>query len=1000
MDKEGLVLYSNFAWSQVFDDFTNKAAPHLCDLVLLAERCRLWDWLQPAIETSALLTRADDGSGPVALLRGRANGVGTLLVSTADRSARPDAQDAFEPLDDTRPFGLWELNAKTGQPWMSAGLLRLHGRDLALLPKEAPASPRDILRLYPKPERQRLYGFLRDLGAAPPGPFRTLTLSGPRGTQHQVEIHGRADAQGRGLLGLVQNVTGPFDREAEPVQLAALASITSNGVILTDRENRIRWINKGFTALLGYRLADVLGKTTQEALPSVHADPAVMVHLNETRAAFRGTTIEVLNRHIDGRDRAMVLDLQPTRSENGTVTGYIYLLTDIDALRRAEHELRTAEALASRAQQRFVSAIEALDDAFVLFDGDDHMVLCNQRYRDAFGYLGDLVQPGVSFETLLRASVEHGEPKLSLGRKATWLAERMDDHRSPKYETERFLGGRWIRIVEKQTEEGGMVGLRIDITELKEKQAELEAARKAQEAQRELLETTLDRLGQAVHVFDADQRLIYFNQRFLQMMRLPASVVRLGVRAEDILRFRFERGDFGDVDFNAFLHRRLGLLAGATSHSFVAEQPDGRMLQIDGNPLPSGGMVSTYQDITREETLRNDLRRARSEAEAANDAKSRLIASVSHEIRTPLNGVLGMAQALRDTDLSEQQSEMLDLIESSGRSLVAILNDVLDLSKIEAGKFELTPAPFDLAQLVREVERNHSLRASERRLAFRISADAAALGWYRGDAVRVRQILDNLLTNAFRYTQSGGVYLSVDRIVERSPDGGHQQVVFTVRDTGIGIARARLKDLFRPFSQADDASCRPRGGTGLGLAITRELCEMMDGSIEVESEIGVGSTFRARISLEPTQMRKTEAAKEPITRQLLARLGLRILVAEDNATNQVVVRHMLRKINARLTIASNGEEALQAWAPGRFDVMLLDISMPLRDGAEVAAEIRRAEAETGAPRTPIAALTAHAMAHEIGAYLAAGMDLHIAKPMREEALLDALAKLVLPKDAL
>ncbi|MEM9198099.1 MAG: PAS-domain containing protein [Pseudomonadota bacterium] len=984
-DMLGRVRYCNPSWYAAF----GAALAPGCDLaqiLSLPARGRLAAWLAGQIAED-LHTHPVSESGPFKLRRLAEQMVDdSILICAVDTTTLQHERQRLSRVEQAAGLGSWELGATLSDLTLSSGVLRLHDA----------AGLRNVMRCYPPVERRRLYRELRSLVQHQLPIDVLLTMRGAAGRQ----VRCRAwieDAAPDRVCGTVQDVTDEANTARKLRRFGAIAKTLSTCVVLTDLDNRIEWVNEGFVRLFGIRLEEACGLTPRDLQLSDVADPSMLAYFSECRRTGQHGSAEVFNRDRTGRELEVLIDMQPTHDEMGALSGFLYILTEIGARKRAERELRAAEAAATTARARLVSAIEALDDAFVLFDADDRLILCNERYRQQHAYLGELIKPGVTFEAILRESLRLGEPEDARGQEEDWLQQRLARHREEKSESEYFVQGSWIRMSEKATPEGGRVGLRSDITELKSKQTELQIARDALDAQRELLETTLESLEQAVHVFDPDLNLIYFNQRFLQLTRLSRAEIRLGMKADEILRFRHARGDYGDVEFEPFADRRLNLLRGRVPHRFLAEQPDGRVLQVVGKPLPSGGLVTTYQDITAEELLRNDLRRARSDAESANAAKSRLLANVSHEIRTPLNGVLGMAQALRDTSLSEQQAEMLDLVESSGRSLVAIINDVLDLSKIEAGKFDLIPRPFNLKQLIDEVERNHSFRAVERRLVFRITCDPASDGWYIGDDVRVRQILDNLLSNAFRYTQAGGVYLAVGHTV--ADDGDSVELSFSVRDTGIGISRERMLDLFRPFVQAGDVSNRQSGGTGLGLAITRELCEMMEGSIEVDSEIGVGSTFNARIRLVRTDERAVkEDDSSPHNRQILARLGLRILVAEDNATNQVVVRHMLRKINARLTMVGNGEEALQAWAPGRFDVLLLDISMPLRDGVEVTAQIRRSEAEIGATRTPIAALTAHAMAHEIGSYLSSGMDAHIAKPIREESLLDTLARLVLPKE--
>jgi signal transduction histidine kinase/ActR/RegA family two-component response regulator len=370
------------------------------------------------------------------------------------------------------------------------------------------------------------------------------------------------------------------------------------------------------------------------------------------------------------------------------------------------------------------------------------------------------------------------------------------------------------------------------------------------------------------------------------------------------------------------------------------------------------------------------------EAEAANAAKSTFLATMSHEIRTPLNGVLGMAQAMEADGLSDAQRRRLAVIRSSGEALLAILNDVLDLSKIEAGKLELEAIAFDLAPVLAGVEAAFAPQAADKGLAYVTTLAADAAGVYHGDPTRLRQILYNLVSNAVKFTSRGLVSVGVERCAAG--------LTITVADTGIGVPADKLGALFAKFSQIDASTTRRHGGTGLGLAICRELSELMGGRIEVESEVGRGSRFILTLPLVPAEAPvDAPGANRPDSAQPPP-LNLRLLAAEDNAVNQLVLRTLLTQVGIDPTLVENGEEALAAWEDGDWAVILMDVQMPVLDGVSAAREIRRREAAMGRPRTPIIALTANAMAHQIAEYAAAGMDDHVAKPIDASALFAAI----------
>jgi len=377
-----------------------------------------------------------------------------------------------------------------------------------------------------------------------------------------------------------------------------------------------------------------------------------------------------------------------------------------------------------------------------------------------------------------------------------------------------------------------------------------------------------------------------------------------------------------------------------------------------------------------------ELELARDAANAANVLKTQFLANMSHEIRTPLNGVLAMAEVMSMGELAAVQRDRLDVIRQSGGLLLAVLNDVLDLSKIEAGKLTLMVDDFDLEPVMASAVESFRVIAEGKNLAFEIAVDAAAEGWWRGDSDRLRQIVGNLLSNAVKFTPRGKVSATVDV----NPDTGALRV--RVADTGVGIAPEKLPTLFEKFTQADNSATRRFGGTGLGLAICRELTQMMGGSIDVSSREGHGSTFTVELPLvrgEPAEPSAAEA-------ETAADDGdLRLLAAEDNATNRQVLQAVMDSLGIDIDIVPDGQEAVEAWRAGGYDLILMDIQMPVMDGIAAAREIRAEEAREGRRRTPIVALTANALTHQIEEYLAAGMDGHVAKPIEIAKLYEAIS---------
>ena len=398
-------------------------------------------------------------------------------------------------------------------------------------------------------------------------------------------------------------------------------------------------------------------------------------------------------------------------------------------------------------------------------------------------------------------------------------------------------------------------------------------------------------------------------------------------------------------------------------------------------------LITVSEDVSEKHERARQLDHAIQDAQAANAAKSSFLANMSHEIRTPLNGVLGMAQAMAAETLPGEQRKRLDIIQQSGETLLVILNDILDFSKIEAGKLELEDGAFDLGALLSSVEAPFALLAKKKGIALSFVTEPSAEGRYAGDLVRVRQILYNLVSNAVKFTDVGEVKLQALR------QGG--SLVIKVFDTGPGIPGDRLDVMFDKFTQADATTTRKFGGTGLGLAICRELCHLMGGQIKVESELGRGAVFTVALQLpwlgEPNEVPPPED-RSPQTSEAMPKI--RILAAEDNRVNQLVLKTLLNQMGLDPAFVEDGAMALEAWESGEWDLILMDVQMPIMNGLDACKAIREKEGQSGRRRTPMIALTADAMSHQTKLYAEAGMDGFVPKPINAKKLFEELAKFV------
>lgn len=634
-----------------------------------------------------------------------------------------------------------------------------------------------------------------------------------------------------------------------------------------------------------------------------------------------------------------------------------------------------AEMVTGDTLERLRQSVGVVPSGLAFFGPDDRLIFWNDRLADYCRVYGVEPETGLKFQDLM-ARMEAGDPcrrnePNKVGRTSLRLAARTS---SGSIEFPRF-DGRWFRYEYRRLPDGGSSTTITDITEIKQRETFIQAIFN----------------NNAVPMWVVDPRTLRFIEANDALVALSGwsraeltgmSVYDL-ISDEDRERFAIEhRKKVRDPAHTT--NRAWRFLTRDGKQVFI--QPYGSIVtHTDGTPVLTGALLDVTARMQAEKTVRANtrtLRKAKRTAEAANQAKSDFLAMMSHELRTPLNGILGMAHALNSARLAPVQAAQVNTIVRSGQALTAILNDILDLSKVESGRMDLATEAVDIRCLVGDACGMWDVVASDKGLDLRVRIAPGVPEWIAGDPLRLRQIILNLLSNAIKFTERG--HVTVGLTVDAAGSG----LILTISDTGTGLSAAAQKRLFRSFEQLHAGIARQHGGTGLGLAISRKLAQLMGGEVSVASRLGRGTTFTVILPLETVEA--PLAGEIAMADSLPAELS--ILVAEDNPTNQAVIHALLGSFGWRLTIVGDGEKALEAQRTEAFDVILMDVHMPVLDGLAAVRAIRAGEA--GDPCVPIIALTADAMIGDRDQFLASGFDSYVAKPIEAAKLFQAIAHTV------
>ena len=552
---------------------------------------------------------------------------------------------------------------------------------------------------------------------------------------------------------------------------------------------------------------------------------------------------------------------------------------------------------------------------------------------------------------------------------------------------------------------GLLVAQAIRMTRVREDELQTALVRLSSQAERDQTDFMLaavDALGEGVFVVDAQQRIIVTNERYRQLYGELADMYVPGINIEGIWQLERQSGFVQSMEMPGALsiNDTAGWIGTTRTNQHILR--DGKTIRATDRRLPNGWVVGVRVDISELAEKERDLTLARNEAQAANAVKSEFLATVSHEIRTPLNAILGMLGLIQRDALTDTQHEYVSVAETSARNLLMLLNDILDVSKMEAGKLALEEEDVILAQIVREVVRLYRDAADAKNIVLEQILDPALPSAVRADGGRLRQVLINFVSNAIKFTDHGLVKIRVELLDMAPVAPNNVRLRFCVEDTGLGITKEAQERLFQPFEQVGASVEKRQGGTGLGLNICRRIADAMDGDTGAESVVGEGSTFWfeaefkvAAIGVSAAEKGELSGPKGPIR----AERSLRLLFADDSPSNQLLIRAMLTPTGHQIDLVSNGLEAVRALETMPYDIAFFDISMPEMDGREALAEtlarqdqglLARQEIDPRVEALPIIAITANVMKGDREKYLADGFTEVVAKPFSEDDLLQAI----------
>ena len=757
------------------------------------------------------------------------------------------------------------------------------------------------------------------------------------------------------------------------------------------------FVSGGLSNLIGIPSAQAVANV-ESVFARVHEDdlPGLYDAIEQSSKTLSPFNLKFRAWHADGSIRWIRAASLPQRRHDGTIVWNGFWL-DMTEDRKARREL-------DRSESRRKMAVEVSRLGTWVWNVNSEIVIWSERCAEILGASPEEASLKRFFECI------HPDDRVAVNQ-AIEDSLAKESRYQADFRIVRPDGTvRWITATGRIFRDGDdgdqcVEGIILDITEHKGMEHKL-ASNLA------LLTTQQELSPDGIMATDPELHLVSYNRKFAQMWQLDSEKIESGDGQAILDHMRALL-----VDPSSFSQHVTDIEPSPQSHHLLElELTNGRVLEEHSAPMKNAdgenmGRVWYYRDITQRKRDQKALQEAKEAAESANRAKSNFLATMSHEIRTPMNGVLGMLELLSLTELDADQRTTVQVIHQSTKSLQRLIDDILDLSKIEAEKLDIDPEPASIEALIDDINAMFSGAAISRGVTFSCHVDPTVHNAVLVDSMRLKQILNNLISNALKFTEKGEIGVRVER---SGQEDDRQWVRFIVTDTGIGMNPQQQSKLFKPFTQADNTITRKFGGTGLGLTICKRLAELMGGTIDMESTPGRGTKMTVTLPLErvdPSELPETEESQSdrltgglingrrspPSVEQAVAE-GTLILVVDDHPTNRLVVTRQLNALGYAAETAEDGEQAIELWKTGRYGLLLLDVNMPIKDGFAVARIIRELETDTGDEQTPLIAWTANALRGDAEACFLAGMDDYLAKPASLADLMEKLDYWLPPED--